>query len=238
MLKKLLAATAVSLALAAPSVQAATITYNFTNVFENADGANLSPSTSPYAVLKLTDVTGGVELLFKSSLEASTQFIGGLWLNLVNDTLPTNGTGSEPLVVNPADVSLAAGAFALPGVKAQANAFSADGAGLFDLEVDFAQAAADRFNGTTDEVRIFFAGLGSGSFSAFSQCNQNGGPGNCPKGAAIHIQGIGERGSSVWASGEGGRPPAEIPIPAAAWLLGAGLLSMGAIGRRRLKGQA
>lgn len=33
-------------------------------------------------------------------------------------------------------------------------------------------------------------------------------------------------------------PPAEIPIPAAAWLLGAGLLSMGAIGRRRLQARA
>jgi hypothetical protein len=29
-------------------------------------------------------------------------------------------------------------------------------------------------------------------------------------------------------------PPAEVPIPAAAWLLGSGLLAMGAIGRRRL----
>jgi hypothetical protein len=34
--------------------------------------------------------------------------------------------------------------------------------------------------------------------------------------------------------GEYSRTPQEIPIPAAAWLLGAGLMSMGAIGRRRL----
>jgi hypothetical protein len=35
-----------------------------------------------------------------------------------------------------------------------------------------------------------------------------------------------------------GRPPAEVPIPAAAWLIGSGLLTMGAIGRRRIKGMA
>lgn len=35
-----------------------------------------------------------------------------------------------------------------------------------------------------------------------------------------------------------GRPPSEVPIPAAAWLLGSGLMAMGAIGRRRIKGMA
>jgi hypothetical protein len=35
-----------------------------------------------------------------------------------------------------------------------------------------------------------------------------------------------------------GRPPAEVPVPAAAWLLASGLMAMGAIGRRRMKGMA
>jgi hypothetical protein len=44
--------------------------------------------------------------------------------------------------------------------------------------------------------------------------------------------GAGNEGSA-WAD-DINRPPNAIPIPAAAWLLGSGLLAMGAIGRRRM----
>jgi hypothetical protein len=48
--------------------------------------------------------------------------------------------------------------------------------------------------------------------------------------------GASDGGESFFLVDANGRPPAEVPIPAAAWLLGSGLLAMGAIGRRRIKG--
>ena len=226
--KRTFLAAAAAALMGGGAAQAATYTYDFTTIFENANNATLG-SSSPYATMKVTDTVDGVELIITSGLEAASEFIGGIWLNLVDNVPPLAASASKE-----------AGSFALPTINYTPgnNQYSADGAGLFDLYIDFAQSEAGRFNGTTDSVRVFLEGLTSRSFNALSQCNQGGGPGNCPQGSAMHIQGIGTADDSVWATGDGGRPPSEIPLPAAAWLLGSGLMAMGAIGRRRTKGRA
>lgn len=131
------------------------------------------------------------------------------------------------------------GQFHLPTVTYPASV-NGGGAGTWNLSVVFEtnnSAPDKRFNGTNDAWFVSLAGLDIDDFIG-STCNTGNGPAGCPKDALIHIQGL-ENDGSTWASPSGGlKPPQEVPIPAAAWLVGSGLLAMGAIGRRRLASRA
>jgi|APFre7841882724_1041349.scaffolds.fasta_scaffold01538_2 hypothetical protein len=218
MLKKVCVAMAMASAFVSLPAQSVTV-FSFNNVF----AGNSPSSSSPWASLSISNNVGGVSLTLTSSLEIAGEFIPALYLN-TNDKTTTASGGA-----------LVSGTFALPTVVSNVNGISGGPAGAFDLSINFATSNSNgaRFDGL-DEYTVALSGLTESDFLSNSQCNPGGGPENCPRTAVLRLQGLGAGNEgSAWAD-DINRPPNAIPIPAAAWLLGSGLLAMGAIGRRRM----
>jgi hypothetical protein len=115
------------------------------------------------------------------------------------------------------------------GINQSANAYQADGDGLYDIRIDFPNAGAGRF--ISNNVATFhfdLAGIDESFFNVLSA--PHGGAG--PFLSAIHVAGIADGATtrSVWMA------PVLVPLPTAAWASMsslAGLMGFGYIRRRR-----
>jgi hypothetical protein len=170
---------------------------------------NGTAPTSPASWLKVAfeDVAGGVQVTITSSLEVSSEFFGKVGFNVM---------GSGIASLSPGSMEVLSGAFALPTFGS--GKMQGTGNESYDILLNFENPPAVRFNGTIDAVRFLLTGVNvTDNFT-----------GIMPVGIAAHVQGIPLPG--------GGEASGAIttPIPAAAWLLGSGLVGLVAL-RRRMK---
>ena len=99
----------------------------------------------------------------------------------------------------------------------------ADGDGFFDVRFEFKTSNNQRFEaGATSVYDISGTGLDALDFLFLSEP----GGGNGSYYAAAHVQGIGPSDGSGWIG-------APVPVPAAVWLFGSGLLGLVGIARRK-----
>ena len=194
------------------------------------DPGNTFSGTAPAGSLTadFTDVAGGAQLVITSNLAAGENLDPGkaLYFN-----------------INPSKDSLLPSlTFTLTGntgfseaasVMTGADSFKADGDGNYDINFTFSPSTKAFTTGESQTYKITTA---SGTISASDFVNYlsstGGGNGNWL--AAIHVQNTPSGGSgSAWV---GATEVTPVPLPAAAWLFGPGLL--GLVGMRKRVKQA
>ena len=213
MFKTIVAVVALVFLFASP-VQADFI-YKFDTVFSGT----VQPSGGlPWLTAKFEDTgTDKVTLTLTASNLAGSEFVSNWYFNFMGSDLSINRIGGDaPLTTN---------------TLGELGRYKADGTGgWFDLTFAFPTEGADRF--TNDKSAVFTitgTGLTADMFLAQSWDSKTGGERSVLY-AAAHIQSIGSE--SAWVTT--GTSTTNTPIPAAAWLLGSGLLGLVAI-RRRMK---
>jgi hypothetical protein len=111
---------------------------------------------------------------------------------------------------------------------------------LSDFSLTFTTAASGTFTYTGDVGITAFTLKAGNAWRAFEITNNgtatdyNGVPWSTLTAGLVDGGGAGRELSHIVFFDSRANPPQFIPIPAAAWLLAAGLMGMGAIGRRRL----
>jgi hypothetical protein len=214
MKKSCLSAATLLVALAVSPLQAATVTFNYTESF----GAVPPDGPAPYATSVIDDGggSGSVTLTMTVAPSVNLADVTQMYFNLDPSLDPTSLTfnrdgGSGPTA---ADTSIQTGV----------DNFKAGGDGLYDILFDFAPAQqAARFNAGEDLVyTITGAGITADSFNFFA--TPDGGFGPYLSVARFQDTGPGQGGSD-WVGA--------VPVPAAVWLFGSGLLGLFGIARRK-----
>jgi hypothetical protein len=157
-------------------------------------------SPAPWLTVAFEDVAGGVQVTITSSLEVSSEFFGQVGFNVMGGGIASLAPGSMEVL---------SGAFVLPTFGS--GQMQGTGNKSYAILLDFDNAPpANRFNGTIDAVRFLLTGVNVTD-------NFTGIP---PVGIAAHVQGI--------PLSDGGTTSGAVttPIPAAAWLLGSGLIDL------------
>ena len=191
--------------------KASLVSYNLGLVFNGATPT----STPPWLTIEFLDLTtGGVQVTIASNLETASEFIGQVGFDVL--------VGGATATLQGAFKALS-GTFTLPSI-AYGAVMQGTGNTTYDVLLSFSNPPGTRFDGTADAVRFVldsgltvdanFSGLDFGEIAA-------------------HIQGIPLNGgtTSGAVTGTGTGTPA-VPIPAAGWLLGSGLLGLVGISRR------
>jgi len=209
----LLAAVAVS------PVQAATVTFNYDQSF-----GTVSPDgPAPWATAVFDDggVSGSVTLTMSVASTVNLADVTAMYFNLDPSLDPTalsfnRDSGSGP---STGDTTISTGV----------DAFKADGDGLYDILFDFPPppgADAAKFNAGEDLVYTIVGTslLTANSFNIWSEP----GPGDTA-GPYLSVA----RFQSTGSNAEGSDWVGAVPIPAAVWLFGSGLLCLVGLNRRR-----
>lgn len=192
--------------------KASFVSYNLGSVFVGT----APTSTPPWLTVEFLDLlTGGVQVTITSSLETASEFVGQVGFDVL---------GGATATLQGAFTALPGSTFTLPSI-AYNTAMQGTGNTTYDVLLSFSNAPPGaRFDGTADVVQFVldsgltvdanFSGLDFGEIAA-------------------HIQGIPLNGgtTSGAVTGTGTGTPA-VPIPAAGWLLGSGLLGLVGISRR------
>ena len=194
--------------LAATNAKASQVTYDLSGVFNGATPT----STPPWLTVAFEDITGGVQVTIASSLETASEFIGQVGFDVL--------VGGANATLQGAFKALS-GTFTLPSI-AYGAVMQGTGNTTYDVLLSFSNPPGTRFDGTADAVQFVldsrlsvdanFSGLDFGEIAA-------------------HIQGIPLNGGTTSGAVTGTGTPA-VPIPAAGWLLGSGLLGLVGISRR------
>ena len=207
-------------AVSVSTVQAATVTFEYTESF----GAVPPDGPAPYATATLDDGGGSGTVTLTMSVAASVGAadVTGMYFNLDPSLDPTSLSfnrdgGTGPTAAN-TDILLGA------------DANRAGGDGFYDILFDFppppGQQAA-RFNAGENLIyTITGAGINADSFNFFS----TPGPGEGNAGPFLSVA----RFQSTGFDEEGSDFVGAVPVPAAVWLFGSGLLGLVGIARRRL----
>ena len=169
-----------------------------------------------------TDVAGGVQLVITSNLASGENLDAGksLYFNFNPSKDPILNNLSFALTGN---TSYSQQAIVLTG----ADSFKADGDGYYDINFSFSPSSKAF---TTGESQTYTITTASGTISAsdFTNYLSSPGVGNGSWLAAAHVQNTPAGGSgSAWVVGT----VTSTPIPAAAWLLGSGLIGLAGISR-------
>lgn len=199
--------------------QAASLTLNFD--FEFSGGSD-PVGTAPWVVATFDDgdTLGSVSLTIDASGLSASEFIGSTYFNLDPSLDPTSlaftrtgGTGPSA-----AQTSISTGT----------NAFKADGDGLYDILFDFPPppgSGGAKFE-AGEAVTYDITGIASLAASSFDFLSAPDG-GHGPFTAAAHVQGINADPDSGWIA------PSVVPVPAAVWLFGSGLLGLIGVARKK-----
>lgn len=204
--------------LAVPASQAATLVYEYD--FEYTNGTPPS-GPAPWLVATFDDHNspGLVTLTIDASGLSGDEVVDSIYFNL-----------DPALDASDLSLSYVGGSSTGPAAKATIlgnDCCKAGSDGRFDLQMDF--PSGQGFDaGETVVYDISLAGLTASSFD-FLSASSGGSEGLY---TAAHIQNTIDYGTgSGWISGEGIVSP--VPVPAAAWLFGSGLLALGGLARRR-----
>jgi len=219
-MKKFLIYAVVLLVLFAAGSAHASLSFDPSNTF-----SGIAPAGSLTA--DFTDIAGGVQLVITSNLAPGENLDPGrsLYFN-----------------INPSKDSILQNlSFTLTGntnfnqqatVLTGADSFKADGDGYYDINFTFSSSTKAFTAGESQTYKITTS---SGTISASNFINylSSTGGGNGNWFAAVHVQNTPSGGSgSAWV----GATVTPVPIPAAAWLFGPGLL--GLVGARKRMHQA
>jgi hypothetical protein len=191
---------------------AAVVVYEFDYDFSDAsDPDSASPiGASPWltATFDDGDTAGSVTLTLAFGADNGIATVNDVYFNL------------DPLL-SAGDLTFSYVSGELATVDTSGS--TADGAGEFDFQLDyFPPPGSDTFSaGETSVYTITGAGLDAFSFSFLSENPETTGA----KFAAAQILSTGDGLQSAWVG--------IVPIPAAAWLFGSGLIGLFAFGRRR-----
>lgn len=198
--------------LACGVAQAAMVTLNIDQPFSYTGTAPTGSITATF-----TDITGGVQLKIDNNLSAG-ESIDELYFNINPSKDSILKSLIFTLVTNNSKIEAAT----VP--TSSADKFSADGGGYYDINLSYSTSLKDFLPGVSQTYTISGAGITASDFTNFLS-EPHGGNGTWL--AAAHVQG---NGVSAWV---GAADP--VPVPAAAWLFGSGLLGLFAF-KRKSKG--
>jgi len=179
--------------------------------------SNATPpaGNAPWLTVRFDDGggSGSVTLTFEATNLVGSEFVSGLYLNVVSGIDPSGLS-----FVNPVKT----GSFDIPTISLGTDQFKADGDGYFDIRLSFATGggASKRF-GSTEALSYTINGPASLTAASFDALSASGNKPGLE--IAAHVQGIGQDGSySGWVT--------SAPEPSALSLLA---LSVVGILRRR-----
>jgi hypothetical protein len=202
------------LAVSAVPAQAATVTYALDYIFSPPTGSVTSLVTAT-----LTDTGTAVQFDITNQAGIGTK-LDSLYFNFAQGTI-------NPDQLTFSNVSAAGGTYSTllaPSINAIVAALKADGDGYFDGKFAY---STNNFlaQGETLSFRLSAAGedLSVNDFNFFSR--MGGGTGSYI--LASHIQNLPATGSSVWVG-----TVTPVPLPAALWLFGSGIVGLVGVLRR------
>jgi hypothetical protein len=213
----------------AMSTQAGTITFNLDYEFS---GAQQPQGATPWATAVIDDSFGGANtarLTMTTTNLVDAEHITAWFFNFSGD--------AEQLAFTEVDVSDATVNAILADNTDSDTALKADGDGFFDFGFDFAPPGNGAALFSAGETIIYdlqyTAAISASDFSVFSA--PGGGTGSYL--SAAHVQGINDPvycdGTTEELTGNCGSGwIGAVPIPAAVWLLGSGLVALLVVGRK------
>jgi len=151
-----------------------------------------------------------VRLTLDSGL-VGTEYFSGIYLNF-----------DDSQDVRDLDFTHVSGDMAT-SIDLKRDGYKADGDGRYDILLNFSTSGNNFGAGETVVYDISLAGIVASDFNYLSK--PSGGHG--PFVGAAHVQSIGSGGDSGWIAGT------VIPVPAAVWLFGSGLLGLVGVARRK-----
>jgi hypothetical protein len=187
-------------------VKAATIVFEFDYEFS---GATEPEGTAPWLTATFSDIVGGVSLVIEATSLTASEFVSKFFFN--TDGISVTVTADDPPGTAPA------------GTVTLNPAQSADGAGKFDVLIDFPTSGTTFTNGLVSNWLI------EGALTTANILSLSDHPNN-PRYIAAHIQSI-LNGESGWITGD----PQVIPLPAGLLLFLSGLAGIGFLGRYKAK---
>ena len=218
-----LAAVLISMFVVVPAARSASLTLVFNSEFS---GAQAPQGPTPWLTATFDDAAdsigaNGVRLTLSTTNLVSSEFVSQWLFNFSGD--------ASQLSFTPIDNSAAPTVNSTP--VASINGYSDAGTGNYDILFDFQTAAgAGRFtSGETVVYDIQYTSpLGVADFNVPST-----GGGNGAFVSAAQIQGISDPGCPASDPTCGSGWVGSVPIPAAVWLFGSGLLGLVGISRRK-----
>ncbi len=197
---------------------AAMVTFNldvpFATILTPPDPPPVAIITDEFAVPPPSGVTVQIQMMSNgANTDEDTQKIKEWYFNVSDGALAgLTDTNFTFISGGPAATSIGVGD----------NAFKADGDGLFDILFEF-PTSVDIF--ATDQTVVYHvSGPTVADFVLFSSTDSPAG-GEGPFLSAAHVLSIGVDETSQWVGA--------VPLPATVWLMGSGLVALGAFARRR-----
>ena len=213
-------ATLLAAAIAAPA-QASTVTFNYGTSF----GAVTPDGPAPYATATFDDGggTGTVHLTMTASSSIGDADITQMYFNFD----PNLFLGDLVFTYDGSSTGPAAAGGGGNGIFVGVDAFQADGDGKYDILFDFPPPPGNDKWGAGEEVRYTITATGI-TASSFNFLSAPGGNAAGPFLSVARFQSTGIDGNGSDWVGAG-----VIPVPAAVWLFGSGLLGLIGVARRR-----
>jgi len=192
---------------------ASIVTFTLSNEVSGSGGELTAPIT---VTLDDQDTAGTVNITIDMSALPQEEFMSALYLNFDPAKSPAGMTITDT------------GGQASTRIIAGSDCCKPDGQADHDVQIDFPEAAADRFTGgETYTGTLTLVGLLATDFEFLSES------GNC---AVARVQGLGPDAQNSGWFDCGDEPPQEVVEPGSLALFGLGIGLLGFMGRRRKNG--
>ncbi len=189
---------------------ASIVTFTLSNEVSGSGGELTAPIT---VTLDDQDTAGTVNITIDMSALPQEEFMSALYLNFDPAKSPAGMTITDT------------GAQASTSIAAGSDCCKPDGQADHDVQINFPEAAADRFTGgETYTGTLTLVGLLATDFEYLSES------GNC---AVARVQGLGPDAQNSGWFDCGDEPPQEVVEPGSLALFGLGVGLLGLFGRRR-----